>query len=94
MPHLQRAADGRWLGNGRKERPARKAKAALIPSGEVVELCRAEGCGTPTTNPRPAPHMVRVDGSKDGAPEHWFCPGRCAGIARARQDLRASGGPR
>lgn len=52
--------------------------------------CPAEGCGTPAVSARPpASGLVRVDGAEDGAAAHWYCPGRCAAIARARAELRA-----
>jgi len=55
----------------------------------VVEACTVDGCGTPTGGPRPDAHMVQVRGAADGAAAHWYCPDRCAAIARARADLRA-----
>ncbi|MGW3410296.1 hypothetical protein [Streptomyces sp. NPDC000888] len=57
----------------------------------VVETCHDEVCGTPTGGRRLGQHMAMVAGSKDGAPSHWYCPGRCAAIARARADLRSNG---
>lgn len=55
----------------------------------VVHACTVDGCGSPTHEPRPDTSMVRVADSKDGAPAHWYCPDRCAAIARARAELRA-----
>jgi hypothetical protein len=55
----------------------------------AVEPCTVEGCGTPATGQAPAARMVQVAGSADGAPAHWYCPGRCAVIARTRAELRA-----
>ncbi|WP_314411424.1 hypothetical protein [Streptomyces sp. DSM 40484] len=63
-------------------------KPADLP---VVETCRIEACGTPTGGPRPGPGMVQVAGAQDGAPAHWYCPDRCAAIARAHADLRSGG---
>lgn len=57
----------------------------------VVEVCHTEGCGTPATGPAPLASMVTVRDSKDGAPAHWYCPTRCAPIARAHADLRTGG---
>ncbi|MFI1723881.1 hypothetical protein [Streptomyces sp. NPDC020489] len=58
----------------------------------VVEACTVQACGTPVTGPRPpAAAMVQVRGSADGAGAHWYCPLRCAAIARAKADLRAIG---
>lgn len=66
------------------------------PAGApVVDTRRVEECGSPATGGRaPQPGMVRVRGAADGAAAHWYCPGRCAALARARADLRAAGGPR
>lgn len=55
----------------------------------VVQACTVDDCGSPATSPRPRTGMVKVSGSKDGAPAHWYCPDRCAAIARARAELRA-----
>ena len=55
----------------------------------VVQACTKDDCGAPAIGPRPRACMVMVHGSKDGAAAHWFCPGRCTAIARARADLRA-----
>jgi hypothetical protein len=55
----------------------------------VLETCTAESCGTPASGPRPAPRMVQVRGAADGAAAHWYCPDRCAALARARADLRS-----
>ncbi|MCI3277566.1 hypothetical protein [Streptomyces cylindrosporus] len=91
-PRLERDADGLWLSPKGKRKPAPKKDA--VPSAPVIEACHVDGCGTPASGPRPAPGMVRVPGSKDGAAAHWYCPGRCAAIARARTDLRNVGGRR
>ncbi|WP_330339363.1 hypothetical protein [Streptomyces sp. NBC_00557] len=55
------------------------------------EVCTADGCGSPAAahGRPPAAGMVQVRGSADGAAAHWYCPGRCAAIARARAELRA-----
>ncbi|MDT7847247.1 hypothetical protein [Streptomyces justiciae] len=56
----------------------------------VVEACAVEACGTPVTGHRlPTGGLVQVRGAADGARAHWYCPGRCAAIARARAELRA-----
>ncbi|MEU1478940.1 hypothetical protein [Streptomyces sp. NPDC005760] len=56
----------------------------------AVAACAAEECGTPVTGRRPpADGMVQVTGAADGAAAHWYCPVRCAAIARARAELRA-----
>jgi hypothetical protein len=56
----------------------------------VVQACTTDVCGTPAADRRPpTAHMVRVHGAGDGAAAHWYCPGRCAAIARARADLRS-----
>ncbi|MDX2700338.1 hypothetical protein [Streptomyces ipomoeae] len=60
--------------------------AADLP---VVQACTVDGCGTAATGPAPA-GLVPVAGSKDGAPAHWYCAGRCAAIARARADIIAA----
>ncbi|MFJ6540583.1 hypothetical protein ACIQMP_08045 [Streptomyces sp. NPDC091385] len=67
--------------------PAKPSKTQV--QTPVVEECNVEDCGTAVTDRRPHPGMVRVTGSRDGAAAHWYCPVRCAGIARARADLRA-----
>ncbi|MFF8485216.1 hypothetical protein [Streptomyces antibioticus] len=54
----------------------------------VVAVCTADLCGTPATGRR-LDGMVKVTGAADGAPAHWYCPGRCTAIATARADLRA-----
>ncbi|GGZ80469.1 hypothetical protein ACFOOM_07755 [Streptomyces echinoruber] len=65
-------------------RPARAKTAA-------IEECTVEVCGSPvTTGHPPAAGMVAVRGAAEGAAAHWYCPGRCAGIARARADLRSA----
>lgn len=62
-------------------------KAADTPA---VVPCTVGACGTPVTGDlAPVTGMVQVRGSADGAAAHWYCDGRCAGIARARADLRA-----
>lgn len=56
----------------------------------VIEACTINGCGTPVVGRRPpAAGMVQVRGAADGAAAHWYCPGRCTAIARARADLRS-----
>ncbi|MFF7901219.1 hypothetical protein ACFZCV_20840 [Streptomyces sp. NPDC007920] len=56
----------------------------------VVEACTVDGCGTPAVGRvPPVARMVSVAGSADGAAAHWYCPGRCAAIARARADIRS-----
>jgi len=56
----------------------------------AVEACTVDGCGIPAIGRRgPGAGMVQVRGAADGAAAHWYCPGRCAAIARARADLRA-----
>lgn len=55
----------------------------------VVETCTVDACGTPTHGPHRGTGMVQIHGSQDGAPAHWYCPDRCAAIARARAELRA-----
>jgi hypothetical protein len=56
----------------------------------VVDVCTVDDCGSPVTGRRsPTAGMIPVRGAADGAAAHWYCPGRCAGIARARADLRA-----
>ncbi|MFJ4322209.1 hypothetical protein ACIP3A_03685 [Streptomyces tricolor] len=47
------------------------------------------GKARPATTGTPPPGMVKVTGSADGAPAHWFCPGRCTVLARTRAELRA-----
>ncbi|MFC8676762.1 hypothetical protein ACFUEN_29255 [Streptomyces griseorubiginosus] len=64
-------------------------KNTTLPSAPVLETCFVTGCGTAAGAPRPSRDMVRVAGSKDGAPAHWYCAVRCAPIARARADLRS-----
>ena len=50
----------------------------------------ADGCGTPVVGRRaPAADLDHARGAADGAAAHWYCPGRCAAIARARAELRA-----
>jgi hypothetical protein len=68
----------------------RRTTALPVAGNAVVEKCVTEACGTPAGG-RAVPDMVRVHGSRDGAPAHWFCPGRCEAIARARADLRRGG---
>ncbi|WP_330349623.1 hypothetical protein [Streptomyces sp. NBC_00582] len=79
----QKAAAQAWnkgmVGQGRpaEERPA-------------FEPCPVDGCATPVVGRRPpVAGMVQVRGSADGAAAHWYCPVRCAAIARARAELRA-----
>lgn len=56
----------------------------------VVEACVVDACGTPVTGHRPpSGGLVQVRGAADGAPAHWYCPVRCAAIARARADIRS-----
>ncbi|MFF9123211.1 hypothetical protein ACF09J_07915 [Streptomyces sp. NPDC014889] len=56
----------------------------------VIEACTVDGCGTSAVGRRPpVARMVSVAGSADGAAAHWYCPGRCAAIARARADIRS-----
>lgn len=87
-PRLPETSEGQlsakhaW-NQGMTGKPRRPEQAA------VVETCTVDGCGTPTGRPRPAAHMVQVRGAADGAAAHWYCPVRCAAIARARADLRA-----
>ncbi|MCH5677861.1 hypothetical protein [Streptomyces gilvus] len=66
-------------------------KPRTTPELAVVEACTVEACGTPAVHSGwpPAEGMVRVKGSADGAAAHWYCPGRCEAIARARAELRA-----
>ncbi|MGW4300378.1 hypothetical protein ACWEHT_11435 [Streptomyces sp. NPDC004646] len=65
-------------------------KSRPVATDSVIPVCTVDGCGTPVTGTRPpASGMVRVTGSADGAAAHWYCPARCAAIARARADLRA-----
>ncbi|MFI1535484.1 hypothetical protein [Streptomyces anandii] len=90
-PAPARDAEGKWLPRAEPKKPVARKKAAPVPSAPVVEQCPVDGCGTPATGRRPVPGMVRVRGSKDGALEHWYCPGRCAAIARATADLRRGG---
>jgi hypothetical protein len=55
----------------------------------IVDVCTADGCGVPVIGRRaPAAGMVQVRGAADGAAAHWYCPERCAAIARARADIR------
>ncbi|CUW29655.1 hypothetical protein [Streptomyces reticuli] len=83
VSEAQRRARLAW--NGGKVGKTRPA-AAMTP----FEVCTADGCGSPaTTGQPPTPGMVKVIGSKDGAPAHWFCPGRCTVLARTRAELRA-----
>ncbi|MFJ4787640.1 hypothetical protein [Streptomyces sp. NPDC088794] len=85
---LDRNASGHWLPSA-ADQPARAKKKVDLPGGPVVDECRVGGCGSVGIGPRPQPGMVRVAGSKDGALVHWYCANRCAGIARARADLRS-----
>ncbi|MFE7236130.1 hypothetical protein ACFVAF_37060 [Streptomyces sp. NPDC057596] len=56
----------------------------------VIEPCTVDGCGTPVVGRLPpVARMVSVHGSADGAAAHWYCPVRCAPIARARADIRS-----
>ncbi|MFE1925843.1 hypothetical protein ACFW91_25130 [Streptomyces asoensis] len=56
----------------------------------AFEPCPAVFCGAPVVGRRaPAAGMVQVRGAADGAAAHWYCPDRCAAIARARADIRA-----
>lgn len=56
----------------------------------AFEPCPADGCGVPVVGRRPpTAGMVQVRGAADGAAAHWYCPVRCAAIARARAELRA-----
>ncbi|MER8030645.1 hypothetical protein ABTZ78_17000 [Streptomyces bauhiniae] len=80
-----RESDGRWQKTG-----APAAKKPATPQMPVIETCLNPDCGTPVVpGQRPSAPMVRVAGSQDGARQHWFCPGRCTGIAQARADLRS-----
>ncbi|MEU5908882.1 MULTISPECIES: hypothetical protein [Actinomycetes] len=64
-----------------------KSRAATDMS--VIEVCTVGDCGTPVVGRRPpVARMVSVQGSADGAAAHWYCPVRCAAIARARADIR------
>jgi len=55
----------------------------------AFQACTVDGCGTPVVDRRPpAAGMVQVRGAADGAAAHWYCPARCAAIARARADIR------
>ncbi|MFJ8006165.1 hypothetical protein [Streptomyces fagopyri] len=72
---------------------SKKTKGAL-PVSPVIEVCRNDSCGTPGNQPRPSDGMVKVAGSADGASSHWYCPVRCASIARAKADLRKIGARR
>ncbi|MFE2046618.1 hypothetical protein ACFXAZ_38050 [Streptomyces sp. NPDC059477] len=52
--------------------------------------CTAPGCGSEaTTGQPPAAGMVQVAAAGDGAGARWWCPGRCAVLARTRAELRA-----
>ncbi|MCX5285980.1 hypothetical protein [Streptomyces sp. NBC_00198] len=65
-----------------------------LPQSPIVAVCAVDHCGAPSGRRQrkpPATGMVRVRGSADGAPSHWYCPGRCAAIANARADLRTGG---
>jgi hypothetical protein len=77
-----------WNGGGFTGR--RRTTAIPAAQGAVVEECAVDACGKPAGR-APVPGMVRVRGGRDGAPAHWYCPGRCAAIARARADLRQAG---
>lgn len=56
----------------------------------VIETCTVEACDTPVIGQRPpVKGMVQIRGAADGAAAHWYCPARCAAIARARAELRA-----
>lgn len=56
----------------------------------LVEPCTVTGCGTPATDDRPpVAGMLRIVGAADGADARWYCPGRCAVLARTRAELRA-----
>lgn len=69
---------------GKTGKPRKPADTA------VVETCTVDGCGTPVVSRRPPVRdMVQVHGAAEGAAAHWYCPGRCAAIARARAELRA-----
>jgi hypothetical protein len=87
-PRLPETSEGQlrakhaW-NQGRTGKPRRPEQTA------AVEPCTAENCGTPAGGPRPAPRMVQVRGAADGAAAHWYCPDRCAALARARADLRS-----
>lgn len=75
---------------GRREWAGKTGKALPPANTPAVESCSVDACGTPAVSRRPPMvAMVRVVGAADGADAHWYCPGRCAAIARARADLRA-----
>lgn len=88
-PHLpevsasQRKARLAWnAGLTGKGRPANEPVA--------VQACAVTECGTAVIGRRPpTAGMVQVGGSQDGAAAHWYCPDRCAAIARARAELRS-----
>ncbi|MFC7906421.1 hypothetical protein [Streptomyces nigra] len=64
-------------------------KSRAAADHPVVDVCPDEDCGSPDLSGRPpVAAMVRVAGAADGADAHWYCPGRCAAIARARAELR------
>lgn len=87
-PRMQETSDGQrkaalaWnQGLTGKSRPPATSAA--------VESCPVDGCGSPTGGPRPKARMVQIRGSQDGAAAHWYCPDRCAAIARARAEIRS-----
>lgn len=79
----QRKAQLAWNGG-------QTGKSRPTADTPVVETCTLEDCGTPVIGRRPpVKGMVQVRGAADGAAAHWYCPTRCAAIARARAELRA-----
>lgn len=89
-PRLPETSEGqrraRLAWNGGKTGTSRRPAVT-----SVVDACTVDGCGSPATigDRPPAASMVQVCGSADGAAAHWYCPSRCAAIARARAELRA-----